>query len=57
MRLKVTGVWKNIVSVSKDIAICNIKIVELSKKELGGDNTTSLWFEDWYGSDILKHFS
>ena len=54
VRLDISGVWKNIVSISNDLNLCNINFMELCKKELGAGNGTYFWYEDWSGNGILK---
>ncbi|KAL4574105.1 hypothetical protein LXL04_020929 [Taraxacum kok-saghyz] len=54
VRLGTAGVWKNIVSVTKDFHACNIILRDLCHKDLRAGNQTSFWFKDWSGFGIFK---
>ncbi|KAL4577095.1 hypothetical protein LXL04_013198 [Taraxacum kok-saghyz] len=54
VKCELTGVWKNITNVLKELAGANLNVHDLFTKEMGRGTHTAFWHEDWSGSSILK---
>ncbi|KAL4591708.1 hypothetical protein LXL04_004679 [Taraxacum kok-saghyz] len=53
-RCELTGVWKNIMNMTKELGGVNLNANDLFKKEMGRGTQTSFWYEDLSGSGILQ---
>ncbi|KAL4582705.1 hypothetical protein LXL04_007264 [Taraxacum kok-saghyz] len=54
VKTELTGVWKNITKVVKELEADNIFLADHMSKQVGCWDKTSFWHEEWTGSGILK---